>query len=297
LSAANPLVSVVVPTHDRWPLLGQAIASVRAQSMGDLELIVCDDGSTDATSEEVRRIGDPRLRYEALPHSGNAGMARDRGVALARGKWVAFLDSDGLWHPRKLELQVAALRRSRALWSYAGHELIGDGGLSLRRCPAEDREWTSELVGELISDRASAAIGTLVIDRTVLKSIGGFSRTPVLYEDLDLVLRLAELFPAVSVADVLCGVRVPGARSGHAGADDDMRAANVYLAMLQRGFLAPDMRREARRVLAGHLTSSARHDLTRGRRSQARGKLTQCAWPGARSARWWWLMGRALLTG
>ena len=100
-----PRVSVIVPTYNRREWLCEAIDSILAQTYGDLEVIVIDDGSTDGTGGALReRYGD-RIRYRWY---GNAGVsaARNRGIELARGEFVAFLDSDDLWLEPKVEKQV-----------------------------------------------------------------------------------------------------------------------------------------------------------------------------------------------
>src|SRR6185436_14214556 len=146
----GPLVSVVIPTHDRWPLVGEAIDSVLRQTFTDLELVVVDDGSTDETATGMRRFADPRLRYVPIPHSGNVAKVRNEGVERSRGRWIAFLDSDDLWHPRKLELQMAALTQSGSQWSFGGHDVF-EGDARLRSFPQPRRAWGApELLSELV---------------------------------------------------------------------------------------------------------------------------------------------------
>ena len=103
-----PKVSVIIPTYNRLPMLKEAVDSVLAQDFEDVELIVVDDGSTDATAEEIKRYGE---RVRLLQHFKNRGVsaARNRGILHARGKYLAFLDSDDLWVKGKLKIQVAFL--------------------------------------------------------------------------------------------------------------------------------------------------------------------------------------------
>src|SRR5688500_16163655 len=126
-----PAVSAVIPTYNRLPLLMQAVESVRAQTFGDWELVVADDGSTDGSAEAVEGLGDPRIRVLRLPHTGNAGAVRNAGVAASGGEWLAFLDSDDVWLPQRLELQLAAVRDANVQWSYAGAELMDSAGRPL----------------------------------------------------------------------------------------------------------------------------------------------------------------------
>src|SRR5438309_1030869 len=98
-------VSVVIPTFNREHLIGRAIASVLPQLTSNDELLVVDDGSTDNTRTAVAEFRDERIRYIRQPNQG-AGAARNRGTREAVGDVIAFLDSDDVWLPRKLDLQV-----------------------------------------------------------------------------------------------------------------------------------------------------------------------------------------------
>src|SRR5262245_60280907 len=119
---AEPLVTIVLPTYDRFEFLPSAVQSVFDQTMRDWELVVADDGS----GREVRNYldtlnDDARVRTLLLPHSGNPGRARNAAIAVARAPYVAFLDSDDVWEPSKLELQLAMMRAKDGCdWSYTG---------------------------------------------------------------------------------------------------------------------------------------------------------------------------------
>lgn len=105
----NPTVSVILPTYNRSQSLPAAIRSVLDQSFEDLELIVVDDASTEDIEGLVTGIGDARLRYIRQPQNGGAAAARNTGLAEAKGRYIAFQDSDDLWLPGKLARQVELL--------------------------------------------------------------------------------------------------------------------------------------------------------------------------------------------
>src|SRR5438105_4680193 len=109
---SEPTVSAVIPVHNGQRYLGEAISSVLAQAHAVIECLVIDDGSTDATGEVAAGFGEP-VRYVRQPRAG-VSVARNRGAELAGGELVAFLDHDDAWLPRKLELQIAALRARQA---------------------------------------------------------------------------------------------------------------------------------------------------------------------------------------
>lgn len=100
-------VSVILPTYNRSKMLPGAIASVLGQSMGDLELIVVDDASNEDIRGVVEAVSDPRIRYLRRDVNGGAGAARNSGIEVARGAYIAFQDSDDLWLPDKLSSQLS----------------------------------------------------------------------------------------------------------------------------------------------------------------------------------------------
>jgi len=118
-----PRISVLIPTYNRGTLIGRTLKSVFAQTLLPHEVIVVDDGSTDDTAVIVQAFG-PRVRY-VVQANGGVSRARNHLASLASGEWIAFVDSDDLWHPHKLERQWAALVASGAKWSICDAERIG----------------------------------------------------------------------------------------------------------------------------------------------------------------------------
>lgn len=113
------LVSIVIPCFNRAEIVGDTIDSVLAQTYGNFEAIIVDDGSTDNTREIISRYDDPRLRY-VYKLNGGLSSARNCGLELARGEFIAFLDSDDVWQSWKLEAQVEIFRRhaeAGLIWS------------------------------------------------------------------------------------------------------------------------------------------------------------------------------------
>src|SRR5262249_45951625 len=110
MDVAAPRVSVVIPTYNRSHSVGTAVRSVIDQELAALECIVLDDGSVDDTPAVVSKIEDDRVRYIRRPHAGVAA-ARNAGVAEARANIIAFLDSDDIWRPEKLQREMDFLDR------------------------------------------------------------------------------------------------------------------------------------------------------------------------------------------
>jgi len=183
----RPLVSVVIPTYQRAALLEEAVRSALAQTHDPLEVLVEDDGSTDGSGERLAALGDPRVRYAWAPNAGRPAPARNRGLARARGELVAFLDSDDVWEPSKLGVQVAALERDPSLLAVScdARTLPGDRpylGLDADRRPSFD---------ELVQANVVPNSG-VVVRREALGAVGLLDEDPgvAAYEDYDLWLRL-----------------------------------------------------------------------------------------------------------
>src|SRR5690606_16535185 len=103
---SDPLVSIVIPAHNASAYVGEAVRSVLSQTVENIEVIVVDDGSVDGTAEVLEGIRDPRLRVIRQPNRG-ASAARNAGLsAMGPSRFVAFLDADDRWDPRKLEMQI-----------------------------------------------------------------------------------------------------------------------------------------------------------------------------------------------
>lgn len=134
-SPPPPAVSIITPAHDAARFLDETIRSVRAQSFADWEMIVVDDASRDGTDAIVERhaAADPRIRLVRLAENHGAAAARNRALDGARGRFVAFLDSDDLWKPHKLEVQVRFMLDHQAAFSFAGYSLIDERGAPIGR--------------------------------------------------------------------------------------------------------------------------------------------------------------------
>lgn len=126
----RPLISVVMPSYNAEKYISEAIQSVLAQTYENLELLVIDDGSTDSTADIVRRFSKIDSRVTLYMNSKNIGVAltRNRGMDLAKGSWIALLDSDDVWHKDKLEKQVALAEKTGADIIYCSYFLTDENG-------------------------------------------------------------------------------------------------------------------------------------------------------------------------
>ena len=224
----KPLVSVVIPTWNRRDLVRQAIGSVVAQSRGDWELIVVDDGSTDGTAPMIEAMNEPRVRIIELDHGGSVGHLRNVGAQAATAPWLAFLDSDDLWLPGKLQLQLDALEASGAGWCYGACELLAPSGDVTPIRAGQFLPLSGDILDDLLAGRTGAYIGTLVVRRELFEKVGGFEESLANREDFDFELRLAAIAEAVAVPEVVTRVREhEGRRTGDLAFPHE-RTALVY---------------------------------------------------------------------
>lgn len=195
-----PRVSVVIPAYNRAGSITRAMESVLGQSFTDLELLVVDDASRDATVDIASRISDPRVRImRNLINLGAAG-ARNIGVAAARGEWVAFQDSDDEWLPQKLARQLDAIDES-VIAVYC--QLLTLGGLDGR----ETRRHTPDhsvtpLAGMILPSLLRTNListQTLVVRRRIFERLDGFDVDTTPIEDWEFALRLCQLGPIAFV--------------------------------------------------------------------------------------------------
>ena len=130
MNTGNPMVSVVIPVFNAERFLAQAVQSVIDQTMGDWELILVDDGSTDQSTELAEHFAacDPRIRLLRNPVNVGVSETRNRGVRAARGQFIALLDSDDRWHPEKLEKQLALEEKTGADILYCSYAIVNEAG-------------------------------------------------------------------------------------------------------------------------------------------------------------------------
>jgi glycosyltransferase involved in cell wall biosynthesis len=204
-------VSVVIPTYNAVRLVGQAVESALAQSLPPAEVIVVDDGSADDTRARVEAFAGP-VRYVRQANSG-VSAARNRGVRLAGQEFIGFLDADDVWHPRKLEVQMAVFARESDL------ALVGTRMFDwpTARFPAVDAEPPYRVTRITWADlvvKNRLATSSVVARRDALLRAGPFDPAIQGPEDRDLWLRVAEAGPVANVELPLMGYRdVPGSVS------------------------------------------------------------------------------------
>lgn len=217
------LVSVIIPAHNAAPFIGDTVSSALKQSWPDIEVIVVNDGSTDGTAAVLASFGD-RIRVIDQRQSGVA-VARNRGAAVARGSWLAFLDADDLWLPHKLEAQLGSAGADTHL-IYSDRINIGDrAGL-----PEIQGDLQYLYDGSVFADLLLGNVITtssVVMRRSTFEAFGGFSEDPGLppAEDWDLWLRVAAQHPIAVCREPLVKYRLHAA--GASQNPDRMNRARI----------------------------------------------------------------------
>lgn len=215
----TPLLSVVIPTWNRAHIVCEAIESAFNQRGGAVEVIVIDDGSDDNTAEVVRRSFGSRVHLLSMPDRRGAGAARNAGVRLASGKLIAFLDSDDLWLPGKLDAELRVLER------FPGAEAVVSDSLCFTEGQAEDRSrfarngllaatreqarWLSECRWLWTNSQNGVATCSITLRRDVLARMGGtlFAEDLVCCEDWEFELRVYHFCQVVVLPEVWAQVR------------------------------------------------------------------------------------------
>lgn len=183
----SPTVSVIIPTYNRWPLVGVTIGSVLAQSYAELEIIVVDDGSTDDTAKQLNQIGS-RLANLKQPNRG-VSAARNFGVRHARGRYLAFLDSDDLWLPQKLAIQTAFMEQNPAVGICQTEEIWVRNGVRVNP-KAKHRKPSGDIFIPSL-ELCLVSPSAVMLTRELFEQMGGFDENLPVCEDYDLWLRIA----------------------------------------------------------------------------------------------------------
>ena len=263
-----PLISVIVPTFNRWPVLRRTVDSVLAQRFSDFELIVVDDGSTDGTSEQLEKSGLP-LRLFVTQRRGVAA-ARNFGVSRSCGCYIAFLDSDDAWLPRKLEAQAEFMTRHPEVNICQTDEIWIRNGVRVN-AKAVHRKPCGDIFPRCL-ELCLVSPSAVMMTRELFESFGGFDESFPVCEDYELWLRIGTKFPVPLIADALV-VKY----GGHADQLSrstwgmDRYRALALQKLLRSGCLDAARRAVALDVLGRKTAILAQGARKRGREKEARG--------------------------
>lgn len=264
--SSNPLVSVITPTFNRADYLPFAVESVLSQSVSDFELIVIDDGSTDGTAELMERyLADWRIRYLKQENQGQS-VARNRGIAEARGQFICFLDSDNAWVSTKLENSLKAFEEHPEADIVYGDFITIDGEGHEHGVNRMAR-YSGRITPQLLRDNF-VSMNTTMTRKRCFDEMGGFDGADRLAEDYGLWLRFSTRYQFLYVPAVLGYYRV---MENQISSDKESRfRANEQLVQsFLKAFPSAVTRGEARRGLSYFFIRKGRYEYSSGHRRQA----------------------------
>jgi glycosyltransferase involved in cell wall biosynthesis len=241
----KPAVSVVIPTYNRATKVRNAIDSVLSQTFADLEVIVVDDGSSDGTDRLLSESYGNGIRYH-FQANGGVSSARNKGIQEARGDWIAFLDSDDLWEPDKLDWQFKALGRfgSQCGACYTDTRLFNHPEQRTLFQMAEESYHHKETMGvsgeilRLLVRPGGAGmvvhLSSLLASADVLRKTGGFNPRLLYSEDSEFMFRLAMLTGFCYVNLPLIRFDRSPVETRHVGVSSDWNRSEFLLQASQR---------------------------------------------------------------
>jgi glycosyltransferase involved in cell wall biosynthesis len=257
-------ISVIIPTYNYGRFIGEAVRGVIAQTLPASEIIVVDDGSTDATEEVLREFGES-VRYIRQDNQGVCA-ARNAGVEKSSGDFIAFADADDVWLPEKLEKQMAKFAEdSRIGLVHCGMREYDDATGETLSLHLEGGE--GDVADDLLLWEKSVIVGpgaTIVVRREAFKAVGGFDPEMKVGEDCDFCYRVARNFKIGFVPEILMEYRSHGTNAHGDVAEMERGMSRFY----EKAFSAADekvlkLRRRAygnfHKVMAGSYFYAGRY--------------------------------------
>jgi glycosyltransferase involved in cell wall biosynthesis len=293
MSASNfqdtPLVSAIMPTFNRLKCVREAVNSVRDQSYPNWELLIADDGSSQDMRDYLQGLDDPRITVAWLPHSGNPSSVRNAAIKMAKGRYLAFLDSDDCWEPQMLEAQVRVLRAGvTRRWSYTRTALMTEDGEPMsEEGLATWVPYEGNLIEPLLTIAAHLATSAVMAERDLVEAAGGFDENQRFGEDYDLWIRLAIRSEVSVLSEPLARVRV---HRDHYSLDRVGAYEGWVRLYGKMAEIIPEPRLAAlaaRRRAQSTLTLAGLH-VDAGRRLNAFRTLGSAAGFSWRHPAWWW---------
>jgi glycosyltransferase involved in cell wall biosynthesis len=225
----DPTVSIVIPTFNRAALLSESITSVLTQSYSNFEMIVVDDGSTDSTADVVNSFSDRRLIFLRQENKGRSA-ARNRAIALARGRYIAFLDSDDIYLEDKLERQIDYMESHCDVGMTYTSALCIDG-----RGDLLPHKYEATVSGKIHEDIAffipvTITLPTVMVRREVFDTVGGFDEAMYRFEDTDMWRRISKSYCIGAIQEYTCKLRTHDGNSLIAQDPDQISNALDYYA-------------------------------------------------------------------
>jgi glycosyltransferase involved in cell wall biosynthesis len=282
-------VSVIMPTWNRTQYLRESIDAVLTQTAPIRELIIADDGSETAAREFLEQYAArPGIRVLWRSHCGKPAAVRNAALRAASGRYIAFADSDDVWHADKLAQQFATLQsRPGCRWSFGAWSSIDADGHALAIPVPNYRGRAGSLVDSVAKLSISIALPSVLAERSLLFEAGLFEETLDCYEDYDLWLRLAALAEAAIVCEPLLKVRWHDRRYSRTEPLVSLRSRIHYFERALRQVRDPAVRAELQRIRALDSARLANLVARSGDAGNVSHLLRESLANGWTSPRWW----------
>jgi glycosyltransferase involved in cell wall biosynthesis len=205
MSGEQIIFSVIIPVYNRADLLQRAIRSVLAQTFANYQIVVVDDGSLEPVATALAEVPAGKLKYVKIPNMG-AAIARNVGIGLAGGEWIAFLDSDDAWLPQKLQRVYEYIKVHGPTFSYySGFRAVNSSTGKVIDETIETRE-PENYTRALTTGNPIRVFSSFVARRELIFSVNGLDKTFKARQDVDLYMRLSQVASFKYVPEVLCEV-------------------------------------------------------------------------------------------
>ena len=206
---ARPFISIILPVYNRQHKIAKAIQSVLDQTYEYFELIIVNDASTDQTESVIRSFYDDRIRYFTHDRTKGASAARNTGINLAKGEWIAFHDSDDEWMPEKLEKQVEIVNRFGSIKPspviYTGFYRYNRDGIR-EYIPSKSITKKEGIIVNSLLNGNFVSTQTVILKKECILKVGGFDENLPRFQDWELWLRLAPEHPFILIDEPLVNV-------------------------------------------------------------------------------------------
>jgi glycosyltransferase involved in cell wall biosynthesis len=191
---SDPVVSVIIPSYNREHLIIKAINSILNQTYKDFEILVIDDASTDNTKQVIEDLRKENIRYFRLEKNGGQCIARNYGVKMAKGQYIAFLDSDDEWLPNKLNLQIECFKngsdRLGCVYAFAYQNDVIKGITTL----ASKNFHRGNIYNRFLEGFCPPTPSIFMVKKEAYQKVGGFDENLITFVDFDLWMRISQYY-------------------------------------------------------------------------------------------------------
>jgi glycosyltransferase involved in cell wall biosynthesis len=268
---SSATVSIIIPTYNREKLLFRAIQSVLAQTYKNFELIIIDDASTDHTATVVSNFCEPRIRFIRLDQNNGVSIARNTGLSLCSGDYIAFLDSDDAWVPNKLEKQIKIFEKSAADTGVVYSSINILDGLKINQ-KGNTINATGHIYEDLLYQNFVGTPSSVILRKNCLNSDIRFDPLLRCCEDWDVWLKLAKDWKFVCISEPL--ITYLNHEDSQRGSTNSDAIISGYLRFLNR-YHTPDFRKNVSRIGTFSLNRKAEYLMNIGRRLICHGSLVE----------------------